>query len=73
MIDQGVFKENNRLIFKDYESVQKLAEKKDRTLVIFEDNVYDVTDFLDRHPGNDYNYKIKKVEVVFQRIIVVMI
>ncbi|KAM3138405.1 hypothetical protein pb186bvf_009491 [Paramecium bursaria] len=52
MIDQGVFKENNRLIFKDDESVQKLAEKKDRTLVIFEDNVYDVTDFLDRHPGN---------------------
>ena len=46
-----MFKENNRLIFKDDESVMKLAEKKDRTLVIFEDNVYDVTDFLDRHPG----------------------
>jgi cytochrome b involved in lipid metabolism len=51
MLDQGVA-QSTELVFKDDDSVYKLAEKHERLLLIYEEIVYDVTEFSDRHPGN---------------------
>jgi cytochrome b involved in lipid metabolism len=39
------------IIFHDYSEVEKEAQKKGKVLIIYKDSVYDVTTFLDEHPG----------------------
>lgn len=51
MMDKGVFQGSVDLLFEDEEAVQSLAEKHERILLIYEDKVYDATEFADRHPG----------------------
>jgi Cytochrome b involved in lipid metabolism len=38
-------------IYKDYAEIEKEAKKTGKVLIIYKDSVYDVTNFLDEHPG----------------------
>lgn len=39
------------IIYNDYAQVEKEAKKTGKVLIIYKDSVYDVTNFLDEHPG----------------------
>ena len=63
MLDQGVA-QSTELVFKDDDSVYKLAEKHERLLLIYDEKVYDVTEFSDRHPGIYIHYIIGGYDII---------